>query len=116
MKWNDDDTENDEWKNNETIEDLAINWVMIRRCKFLLADLTHGNKGAYWESGYAEGLGKHVIYLCKKEIFDKEKTHFDTNHCTTVIWDSNNIDEAVENLKATIRTTFPEEALITDKK
>ena len=35
----------------------------IRDSAFVLADLTHDNSGAYWEAGYAEGLGKPVIYL-----------------------------------------------------
>ena len=60
--------------------------VRIRNARFVLVDLTHDNNGAYWEAGYAEGLGKPVIYLCEKEKFDKHKTHFDTNHCTTIPW------------------------------
>ena len=58
----------------------------IRDAAFVIADLTHGNHGAYWEAGYAEGLGKPVIYICEKEKFEKQETHFDTNHCTTVTW------------------------------
>ncbi len=80
--------------------------VAIRRARFLIADLTHDNNGAYWEAGYAEGLGKHVIYLCEKNKFKEKKTHFDTNHCTTIPWDKDNPDEACEELKATIRNTF----------
>ena len=90
--------------------------VKIRTSRFLIADLTHGNHGAYWEAGFAEGLGKPVIYTCEKEIFDdpKTKTHFDTNHHLTVIWDKDNLDEAAEQLKATIRATLPEDAKLTD--
>ena len=58
--------------------------IDVRDAKFVLVDLTHDNNGAYWEAGYAEGLGKPVIYLCEQGKFDAEKTHFDTNHCTTV--------------------------------
>ncbi len=84
--------------------------ISIRRAKFLIADLTHDNNGAYWEAGYAEGLGKHVIYLCEKTKFKEKKTHFDTNHCTTIPWDIDNIEEACEELKSTIRNTFFSEA------
>jgi hypothetical protein len=35
--------------------------VEIRMCRFLIADLTDENRGAYWEAGYAKGLGKPVI-------------------------------------------------------
>ncbi len=88
--------------------------VEIRRSKFLIADLTHDNNGAYWEAGYAEGLGMPVIYICKKEKFKKKKTHFDTNHHLTVIWDKENLTEFEEELKATIRATFPTEAKMED--
>lgn len=88
--------------------------VEIRTSRFLIADLTHENAGAYWEAGFAEGLGKPVIYTCEKEKFTKDKTHFDTNHHLTVKWDRNNPKEAAEELKATIRATLPDEAKLTD--
>ncbi len=88
--------------------------IEIRNARLLLADLTNDNNGAYWEAGYAEGLGKSVIYLCERSHFDRFKTHFDTNHHTTIIWDENNLVEALENLKATIRATFPADAKMTD--
>lgn len=82
--------------------------VEIQAADFLIADLTHDNLGAYWEAGYAEGLGKPVIYTCEKEKFNKDKTHFDTNHHLTIIWDKASPDIAGENLKATIRATLPQ--------
>ena len=84
--------------------------VDIRLSRFLIADLTDSNNGAYWEAGYAEGLGKPVIYTCSKARWDEGKTHFDTNHCHTVIWDPAAPERASEALKATIRNTFPFEA------
>ena len=84
--------------------------VGIRLSRFLIADLTGANNGAYWEAGYAEGLGKPVIYTCSKSYFDEHKTHFDTNHCQTVFWDPENPDKAAEDLKDTIRATLPFEA------
>jgi nucleoside 2-deoxyribosyltransferase len=42
--------------------------VDIRTARFVLADLTGNNNGVYWEAGFAEGLGKPVIYTCKKMI------------------------------------------------
>ena len=90
--------------------------VEIRQCRFLIADLTHENRGAYWEAGFAEGLGKPVVYTCRKDVFeDKAKgTHFDTNHHLTVVWESDKLDNAVERLKATIRATLPDEAKFSD--
>lgn len=74
----------------------------IRRCRFLIADLTDHNAGAYWEAGLAEGLGKPVIYICKSGI----KTHFDTNHRQTVFWDVGALDQTEIVLKAVIRNTL----------
>lgn len=81
--------------------------VEIQSSDFLVADLTHENPGAYWEAGYAEGLGKPVIYLCEKDKFESEKTHFDTNHHLTIVWDKDALQKAGEDLKATIRATLP---------
>jgi hypothetical protein len=89
--------------------------VEIQTCRFLIADLTHENAGAYWEAGYAEGLGKPVIYTCEREKFEEQKTHFDTNHHLTIIWNADNPEEAGEELKATIRATLPGEAKLTDE-
>ncbi|MBR1675711.1 MAG: hypothetical protein IJ706_00155 [Clostridia bacterium] len=38
----------------------------------MILDITEPNFGAYYEAGYASGLGKEVIVCCKKEIFDKK--------------------------------------------
>ena len=84
--------------------------VEIRMCRFLIADLTCNNSGAYWEAGYAEGMGKPVIYTCNKFYFNKEGTHFDTNHHQTVLWDPANPNKAADELKNTIRATLPTEA------
>jgi hypothetical protein len=88
--------------------------VEIQSSDFLIADLTHANNGAYWEAGYAEGLGKPVIYTCEKEKFDSQKTHFDTNHHLTVLWDKIAPEQAGDKLKATIRATLPQLAIQED--
>ena len=82
--------------------------VEIQASDFIIADLTHDNHGAYWDACYAEGLGKDVIYTCEKVKFEKEGTHFDANHHLTITWDKSNLQEAGENLKASIRATLPQ--------
>lgn len=79
--------------------------------RFVIADLSHGNNGAYWEAGFGEGRGLPVIYTCEKSAWDKQKTHFDTNHLRTIIWSSDNLPDAGAQLSATIRATLPNEAL-----
>lgn len=88
--------------------------VEIRTSRFLIAELTGGNHGAYWEAGFAEGLGKPVIYTCERSYFKNEGTHFDTNHLHTVLWEPNKLDEAAERLKITIRASLPEDAKLED--
>lgn len=80
--------------------------IRIRDSAFILADLTHDNLGAYWEAGYAEGLGKPILYICEKSKFDKAKTHFDTNHCTTVLWSVDDSPRFTANLVATLRRSL----------
>ena len=80
--------------------------VMIRDSKFVIADLTHDNNGAYWEAGYAEGLGKPVIFICERKKFDAQKTHFDTNHCTTVPWSRDDDEGFKQRLTATLRRSL----------
>ena len=82
----------------------------IRRCRFLIADLSDDNAGAYWEAGFAEGLGKPVIYICRTEV----ATHFDANHRHTVRWDLTSLDQTAARLKAVIRNTLLGDAKQTD--
>jgi hypothetical protein len=88
----------------------------IRTSRFMIADLSHANAGAYWEAGFAEGLGRPVIYTCRKDVFDDPKTkpHFDTNHYLTVVWDPADPASAAEQLKTVIRVTLPTEAAPVD--
>ena len=80
--------------------------VQIRDAAFVIAELSHDNLGAYWEAGYAEGLGKPVIYICEQKKFDEKSTHFDTNHCTTVFWNRDNDEDFKKELIATIRRSL----------
>ena len=80
--------------------------VRIRDAAFVIADLTHDNRGAYWEAGYAEGLGKPVIYTCKREKFEKDGSHFDTNHCTTVLWSKEEPEKFRQELVATLHRSL----------
>ena len=72
----------------------------IRDSKFVVVDLTHQNNGAYFEEGYAMGVGKPVIQLCQKDT----KLHFDIAQKNTIIWATEeDIPERLTNrIKATI--------------
>ena len=83
--------------------------AQIRDAAFVIVDLTHDNSGAYWEAGYAEGLGKPVIYMCEKTKFKNASTHFDTNHSTTVPWSRDNDEGFRKELIATLRRSLETE-------
>jgi hypothetical protein len=78
--------------------------------RFILADLTHDSFGAYWQAGFADGRGLPVIYTCKKSKWESAKSHFDTNHMVTVLWDTNDLKSAENELIAIIRTTLRADA------
>lgn len=88
--------------------------VDIRNCRFVIADMTEENRGAYWEAGFAEGIGKPVIYTCERAWFDERKTHFDTNHRNTVLWDLEAPEDARSRLTAAVQNTLPGEAVMKD--
>lgn len=72
----------------------------IRDSKFVVVDLTHQNNGAYFEEGYAMGLGKPVIQLCQKDTH----LHFDIAQKNTIMWaNEEDIPQKLTNrIKATI--------------
>jgi nucleoside 2-deoxyribosyltransferase len=78
--------------------------------RFVVADLSHGSHGAYWEAGFAEGLGLPVIYTCEEDAWKERKTHFDTNHMLTIVWNASRLTKAEDELTATIRATLRAEA------
>ena len=88
----------DEVQHNDFITPEILKY--IRDSKFVVVDLTHQNNGAYFEEGYAMGLGKPVIQLCQKDT----RLHFDIAQKNTIIWETEtDIPERLENrIKATI--------------
>ena len=74
----------------------------IRQARFVIAELTGHNNGAYFEAGYALGQGKEVIQVCNKEKFG-EDGHFDVKQINTVMWESE--EELTEKLIARIKAT-----------
>lgn len=75
----------------------------IRQAKFVIAELTGHNNGAYFEAGYALGQGKEVIQLCRKDTFGKDG-HFDVKQVSTILWEdeADLTERLVNRIKATI--------------
>lgn len=88
----------DEYQHNDSITVEMLK--QIRDSRFVVVDLTYQSSGAYFEEGYAMGLGKPVIQLCSSS----EKLHFDVAQRNTIQWTTEaEIPERLANrIKATI--------------
>lgn len=75
----------------------------IREARFLVAELSTGNNGAYYEAGYAAGFGKDVIFLFSDTVPEKNR-HFDVRQTNTIKWkDPDDLkDRLIARIKATI--------------
>ncbi|MGD2109810.1 MAG: hypothetical protein PVI86_10495 [Phycisphaerae bacterium] len=51
-------------EHNDPIIDRII--TDIRKAPFVVADLRNNNQGVYYEAGFAQGLGREVIFCCPK--------------------------------------------------
>ena len=88
----------DEVQHNDFITPELLKY--IKNSRFVVVDLTNKNNGAYFEEGYAMGLGKDVIQICRNDV----RLHFDVAQKNTIMWkDENDIIEKLTNrIKATI--------------
>jgi nucleoside 2-deoxyribosyltransferase len=67
--------------NNEITDEIVAE---IRNSEFVVADFTGQRPGVYYEAGFAMGLGRTVIWCCRKD--EIQKLHFDTNHRNHIDW------------------------------
>ncbi len=81
----------------------------IKEAKFVIADFTFNNRGAYFEAGYARALGKHVIHTVMDGHTDGDENegirlHFDVQQINYIKWaDTNNLRERIrDRIKAVI--------------
>jgi hypothetical protein len=94
----------DRKEHNNEIPDEII--AEIRNCQFMVADFTGQRAGVYYEAGFAMGLGRAVIWCCRKDEIGK--LHFDTNHKNHIDWETP--EELRERLYRRIRATILEKA------
>lgn len=90
----------DEVSHNKKIDDEIL--VQIRKSKFVVCDLTYANYGAYYEAGFAQGLGKEVFFICEKSYFESKPPHFDINHHITTLYEIGKEDKFIKELSARI--------------
>lgn len=89
---------------NNRIDDEIV--AEIRKSKFVVADLTGKNAGAYFEAGFAMGLGKPVIWTCQQSEIDAGNVHFDTRQYSIVSWDPDNLADFATRLTQRIEATI----------
>lgn len=89
-------------EHNNRIDDEII--ATIKRCKFLVADLTGQRGGVYFEAGYALGLGLPVIWTCDSKHL--KKVHFDTRQYYFITWDRDKLNDLRDKLRYRIEATI----------
>lgn len=57
----------------------------IRRAQFVVADFTEQRNSVYYEAAFAQGIGREVIWCCRKD--ESEKVVFDTRHLGHITWE-----------------------------
>lgn len=67
----------------DKIDDRIV--AEIRRSAFVVADFTEHRGGVYYEAGFAHGLGRPVIFTCRKDHL--ERLHFDVRQYNTIDWE-----------------------------
>lgn len=88
-------------EHNDSIYEVILK--SISKSRFIIADLTYNNNGAYYEAGYAKGQGKMVIHTCSKEWFMASGVHFDVKGLNLIIYD--NDEDLAGKLKKRIQET-----------
>lgn len=69
---------------DKTINDEII--ANLKRCNFCISDFTYHSKGVYFESGFALGQGKKVIYTCREDEF--KNAHFDLRPLQHIVYEN----------------------------
>ena len=58
----------------------------IKGSRFMVADLSGQRQGVYFEAGLMLGLGRTVIWMCKKK--ELKKVHFDTRQYPFIVYET----------------------------
>ncbi len=72
----------DRVQHNGIVTDLIL--AEVRRAQVVIADVTLQRAGVYYEAGFANGLGRTVIWCCRED--EIKMVHFDTRQYSHVVW------------------------------
>ena len=73
----------------------------IRRSQFVIADVTLERPNVYYEAGFAQALGKVVIWTCREGT----DIHFDTSQYQHLVW--NDVADLRAKLTDRLRALIP---------
>ena len=87
--------------NNQIVPEM---FYEIKNSRFIVVDVTDDNLGAYYEAGYAEGVGKEVIVCCDLEKFKEHGSHFDIAQKAMILFENNEdlTDKLTKRILATV--------------
>ncbi|OHE82646.1 MAG: hypothetical protein A2107_11615 [Verrucomicrobia bacterium GWF2_62_7] len=88
----------------EPITDQII--ASIRKSRFVVSDLTKQSNGAYFEGGFAKGLGLEVIWTCLEEEVAQRKVHFDVRGLPILPWKEGEENDFCKRLQNRIEANF----------
>jgi hypothetical protein len=74
----------------------------IRRSAFLVADFTDQRQNVYFETGFAIGLARQVVWTCRKDQI--KDLHFDIRQYNCIDWD--NAADLAQRLERRIEAMF----------
>ncbi len=87
----------DDFHGNDVI--IETIYKQIEESEFILADTTLPNKNAFFELGYATKEGKEILTMQSK---DEKHLFFDRAHIRSLIYDINEVDKLLEDLRNNI--------------
>src|SRR5262249_1382556 len=80
----------------------------IRRSAFLVADFTEHRQNVYFETGFAIGLARQVVWTCRKDQI--KDLHFDIRQYNCIDW--KDAADLAKRLQVRIEATFGRGPLI----
>jgi len=92
----------DSVEHNDRIDEAIL--ALIRRSRFLVADLTAQRHGVYFEAGFAAGLGLPVIWMVREDHL--RDVHFDNRQYNFIVWKPSDLTDAKARLQARIEATI----------
>jgi hypothetical protein len=84
----------DKSEHTNRIDDEIIG--QIKRSRFMVADFTGQRHGVYFEAGMMLGIGRNVIWMCRKQELTASGLHFDVRQFNFIDYES--VGEAKERL------------------